>query len=92
MSYENERMHEHNEKCRDCKYRLMCGAGCRACACGETKTDYQGIDEEKCEFFLNGWFEKAQEVIERYKDSFPKREESKDGQKEKTTIDLPQSC
>ena len=29
----------HNEKCRDCRYRLFCGAGCRACGCGETGTD-----------------------------------------------------
>lgn len=83
---------EHNEKCRDCKYRLMCGAGCRACACGETETDYVGIDEETCEFFMNGWYEKAQAVIERYKDSFPKKEESKDNQKTGNAADLPRSC
>ena len=60
----------HNEKCKDCKYRLDCGAGCRACACGETGMDYMGIDEEPCYFFLNGWYEKAQEYVEKYKDSF----------------------
>ena len=62
----------HNEKCRGCKYALACGAGCRACACGETKTDYLGIDEEACDFFLHGWYEKAQEVIEQYGDRFGK--------------------
>ena len=62
----------HNEKCRSCKYALACGAGCRACACGETNTDYLGIDEDTCEFFLHGWYEKAQEVIEQYKDRFGK--------------------
>ena len=61
---------EHNERCRDCKYKLMCGAGCRACACGETSTDYLGIDEEVCYFFKNGWYEKALEVIDRYKGCF----------------------
>ena len=61
----------HNEKCRDCRYRLACGAGCRACACGETGTDYFGIDEDTCRFFKGGWYEKAQALIERYKDSFP---------------------
>lgn len=65
---------EHNEKCRDCEYKLACGAGCRAAACGETSTDYMGIDEEPCHFFKNGWYEKAQEAIEKYKDSFPEPE------------------
>lgn len=69
---------EHNERCRDCKYRLACGAGCRACACGETSTDYQGIDEEVCHFFKNGWYEKAREMVERYKDSFPVPEKQKE--------------
>ena len=41
----------HNERCRDCTYRLLCGAGCRAAACGETGTDYLAIDEEVCCFF-----------------------------------------
>ena len=69
---------EHNERCRDCEYRLACGAGCRACACGETSTDYQGIDEEVCHFFKNGWYEKAREMVERYKDSFPVPEKQKE--------------
>lgn len=60
----------HNEKCRECRYRLACGAGCRACACGETGTDYLGIDEDTCRFFKGGWYEKALALIERYKDSF----------------------
>ena len=62
---------EHNEKCHDCKYRLVCGAGCRAAACGETSTDYLGIDQECCDFFLDGWYDKALELIEQYKDQFP---------------------
>ena len=60
----------HNKKCRECRYRLACGAGCRACACGETGTDYLGIDEDTCRFFKGGWYEKALALIERYKDSF----------------------
>ena len=74
---------EHNEKCRDCKYKLMCGAGCRACACGETSTDYLGIDEETCLFYKHGWYEIAKETIEKYKDCFPK-----DDSDNKTKTDL----
>ena len=62
---------EHNEECRDCRYRLACGAGCRACACGEEGTDYLGIDREVCHFFRSGWYEKAKALVERYRDSFP---------------------
>ena len=58
---------EYNEKCRACRYRLSCGGGCRASACGETGTDYLGIDEDPCHFFRNGWYEKALEVIEKYR-------------------------
>ena len=61
---------EHNRRCHDCRYRLACGGGCRACACGETKTDFLGIDENACHFFLSGWYEKALEAIEQYKDCF----------------------
>ena len=68
---------EHNDKCHDCKYKFMCGAGCRACACGETSTDYLGVDEEVCHFFKNGWYEKAKEVIEKYKDCFSDDEAAK---------------
>ena len=71
---------EHNEECRDCEYRLYCGAGCRACACGEDSTDYMGIDEDVCHFFKSGWFERACEVRERYKDSFPAVEEEQEQQ------------
>ncbi|MBE5999419.1 MAG: SPASM domain-containing protein [Sarcina sp.] len=61
----------HNEKCSDCTYRSVCGAGCRACACGETGTDYLGIDEEACYFFKSGWYERAQELVRKYENSFP---------------------
>jgi len=60
-----------NERCLSCEYRLVCGAGCRACACGETGTDYLGIDEEACHFFKNGWYHKALDLVGKYKDSFP---------------------
>lgn len=77
---------DHNEKCRDCKYRLYCGAGCRACACGETSTDYLGIDQEVCEFYQNGWFERAMELKERYKDCWPEEET------EEAPSEVPASC
>ena len=62
---------KHNKKCMDCEYRLLCGAGCRACACKETGTDYLGIAEDSCHFFKNGWYERAMAVAEKYKGSFP---------------------
>ena len=67
---------QYNEKCRECKYRLQCGAGCRACGVGEYGTDYLAIDEECCNFFQNGWYEKALEQVEKYKDYFPKRDKT----------------
>ena len=76
---------EHNEKCRTCKYRLMCGAGCRAAGCGETSTDYYGIDEDCCSFFLNGWHEKAQEMIDQYSELLQKAQTGE-------TTDLPLDC
>ena len=62
---------EHNERCRACGYRLLCGAGCRANACGAGSVDYLGIDEEACHFFKNGWYERAKEAAEKYRNSFP---------------------
>ena len=62
---------EHNEKCRDCHYRTLCGAGCRAAACGDSGTDYLAADQEICYLFRNGWYEKARELGMKYKDSFP---------------------
>lgn len=76
----------HNEKCRDCRYRLMCGAGCRAAGCGETNTDYLSVDEDCCSFFLNGWYEKAQEAIEKYRDQLRAAAGSS------KPIELPQDC
>ena len=77
----------HNEKCRDCRYRLACGAGCRACACGETSTDYFGIDEDACRFFKGGWYERAQALVERYRDSFPPAEEARAEQRRELFLD-----
>ncbi len=62
---------DHNERCRKCAYRLVCGAGCRACACGDSSTDYQGIDEDTCAFFLHHWYEKAIETIRKYENCLP---------------------
>ena len=57
---------EHNEKCRQCAYRLSCGAGCRACALGETGTDYRAIDDSACRFFRDGWYDKANAMADYY--------------------------
>ena len=77
----------HNEACRDCQYRLACGAGCRACACGETNTDYFGIDEDACRFFKGGWYERAQALVERYRDSFSPAEEARAEQRRELFLD-----
>jgi sulfatase maturation enzyme AslB (radical SAM superfamily) len=74
---------DHNERCRDCEYRLHCGAGCRALACGEESTDYKGIDEDCCAFFKNGWYEKAKAAIERYAGSFPASDDGETGEAER---------
>ena len=78
---------QHNEKCRECEYRLACGAGCRACACGETSTDYRGIDEEVCYFFKSGWYTKAREAVRKYQDlCFPPEEEREPVKKETAAV------
>ena len=66
----------HNEKCRDCQYSRICGAGCRACACAGGKTDYLGVDEDTCDFFKGGWYEKAKEMCEKYLPLLQKDEKS----------------
>lgn len=57
---------QHNERCRGCVYRLACGAGCRACACGDTGTDYLAIDPDTCHFFRHGWYDRTLGIIDRY--------------------------
>ena len=64
----------HNERCRGCEYRFTCGAGCRAFACGETGTDYLAVDEVTCYQYKSGWYEKAKELREKYRNSFPPAE------------------
>ena len=64
----------HNERCRGCEYRFTCGAGCRALACGETGTDYLAVDEVTCYQYKSGWYEKAKELREKYRNSFPPAE------------------
>lgn len=59
---------EHNCKCRECKYRDICGGGCRAIACGESCTDLRAIDNDACEFFTDGWYDRIIGFMERYDD------------------------
>jgi hypothetical protein len=48
----------------------------RGYACCETSTDYLGIDEEVCHFFQSGWYEKAVELRDKYRElCFPPVEE-----------------
>jgi len=57
----------HNEKCRQCPYRNVCGGGCRAAAMGDQGTDFLTYSQEACDLFLNGWYEKALELITKAK-------------------------
>ena len=49
---------EHNKKCKDCEYIGNCFGGCRAVAVQTGTMDYLAIDEETCQFFLDGWYDK----------------------------------
>ena len=56
----------HNCKCQNCKYKYICGGGCRALAWGENGTDYLAIDNEACEFFSDGYYEKIIDFMINY--------------------------
>lgn len=56
---------ESSEKCVNCRYRDVCGAGCRAAGFLD-HGNMSGIDEACCSFFRNGWYEKAKELIAKY--------------------------
>lgn len=64
----------HNDRCKECEYKWMCRAGCRAQACEKNKTDYYGIDENNCLFFKGGYYDKTIKVL----DQIEKKYELKD--------------
>lgn len=56
----------HNEKCRGCEHKNVCGGGCRAAALMENEgSDYLGIDPAACFFFLNGYEERIAQTAEK---------------------------
>jgi len=55
---------EHQEECRGCEHRAVCGGGCRAAALMENGGDYLGIDPATCFFFKNGYMEKVAKIAE----------------------------
>lgn len=57
---------EKNQKCHDCEFRCHCCGGCRACAVGDSSTDYFTEDTLTCNFYKGGWHEKFREVSEKY--------------------------
>ena len=56
---------EHNPECRTCQYRMKCCGGCRANAVFAEPDDYLAKDPVACEYFLGGWMEKKNELLER---------------------------
>ena len=61
-AYRVKDVFEHTPKCRDCKYRTKCCAGCRAFAVGEEGEDYLGVDPVTCKILTEGWSDKLDEV------------------------------
>ena len=56
---------EHNPECRTCQYRTKCSGGCRANAVFAEPDDYLAKDPVACEYFLGGWMEKKNKLLER---------------------------
>jgi radical SAM protein with 4Fe4S-binding SPASM domain len=53
---------EHNERCRQCEQRLVCGAGCRAAALMDHPGDIMAPDEGFCLILRGGFAERIREV------------------------------
>lgn len=58
-----------NNKCQSCKYYEYCAGGCRALGLlysGEA-LDFAGADVTKCYFFENGWYERINSSLDKWK-------------------------
>ena len=53
----------HNEKCSECKYRLLCLGGCRAAGLLCHPGDILAPDEMTCELFTGGWLQRIIEKV-----------------------------
>ena len=47
-----------NEKCHNCKYKLLCVGGCRANAMMYHRDDILAVDEMTCKIYRDGWITK----------------------------------
>ena len=61
----------HNERCTDCKYRLLCLGGCRAVGLQCHPGDILAPDEATCKLFRDGWLHR---IMERVKELRPTAE------------------
>lgn len=59
------RFFEENGKCGSCRYRDVCGGGCRALAYGLTG-DFNGHDPMRCVYFFGGYYDKINALREEY--------------------------
>ena len=57
-----EDLHKVNKKCANCKYKYICGGGCRASAVINGKDDLMGCDEKLCYEYHHGYYEKINEI------------------------------
>ena len=64
MELTSQDIADHNPKCRECEYHVMCGGGCRMSAFEKTG-DLLGYDPQMCYFFEHGFPEKFVEAIRR---------------------------
>lgn len=53
---------EHNDECKNCKYKYICGGGCRNEALSETG-DFYGKAPKLCKVFKDGYYEKLEKAI-----------------------------
>lgn len=56
---------DHNDKCKDCKYKSYCLGGCRASALEFHPNDIMAVDEAVCTLFKDNWFKKIDETIKK---------------------------
>ena len=60
----------HNPECATCEYKNRCGGGCRGCAVGANGgSDLLGKDPDACLIFKGGYYDRVNELIDRYQGS-----------------------
>ena len=70
---------ERNPKCRECKYRIQCCGGCRACAMQSENGDWFASDPEVCFLFENDYPQKFMDAAEAAIDRYCKDDADHDG-------------